>query len=122
MDVMATARAARQPRDSRRTRRVTTDVAVGFREQGQHSVATRLLDVSRFGFRVEVHGLVPDSMVWLKLPEADPQMARVVWSDHRATGCVFTETLDVEIFRRTVRTGCTEAAIITGPWKPQAAV
>jgi len=118
---MATARAARRTSESRRNKRIATDVEVGFREQGQHSVATRLLDVSRFGFRVEVHGLAPDSIVWLKLPEADPQMARVVWSDHRATGCVFIETLDIEIFRRTIRTGCTEAAIITGPWKPTAA-
>ena len=119
---MATARAVRQPKESRRTKRVTADVAVGFREQGQHSMATRLLDVSRFGFRVEVHGLSPESIVWLKLPEADPQMARVVWSDHKATGCVFIEPLGVQIFRHTLRTGCTEAAIITGPWKPQAAV
>lgn len=118
---MAGARAARRTSEARRSKRVETDVAVGFREQGQHATPTRLLDISRYGFRVEVHGLAPDSIVWLRLPEADPAMARVVWSDHQATGCVFTETLDVDLFRRTLRTGCVEATIIAGPWKPTAA-
>ena len=119
---MATARAARRTSEARRSKRVATDLAVGFREQGQHGTPTRLMDISRYGFRVEVHGLAPDSIVWIRLPEADPAMARVVWSDHKATGCVFIEPLGVQIFRHTLRTGCTEAAIITGPWKPQAAV
>jgi len=100
---------------------VTTDIAVGFREQGQQGTPTRLLDISRYGFRVEVHGLAADSIVWLRLPDAEPQMARVVWSDHKATGCVFTEMLDLELFRRTIRTGETMATVITGPWKPIAA-
>lgn len=118
---MATARAARRTSEARRSKRVATDIAVGFREQGQHGTPTRLLDISRYGFRVDVHGLAPDSIVWLRLPEAEPQMARVVWSDHKATGCVFTEMLDVELFRRTIRSGETAAMVITGPWKPTAA-
>jgi hypothetical protein len=118
---MATARAARRTSEARRGKRVTSHVAVGLREQGQHATATRLIDISRFGFRVEVHGLAPDSIVWLRLPEAEPAMARVVWSDHKATGCVFTEMLDVELFRRTIRSGCVEATVIAGPWKPTAA-
>jgi len=118
---MTTAAAARRIRDARRGKRVATDVAVGFRERGQHSVPTRLLDISRFGFRVEVHGLAPESIVWLRLPDAEPKMARVVWSDHKATGGVFAEMLDPELFRRTIRSGCVEATIIAGPWKPTAA-
>ena len=118
---MATARAARRTGEARRSKRVATDVAVGFREQGQHGTPTRLIDISRYGFRVEVHGLASDSIVWLRLPEADPAMARVVWSDHKATGCVFTEMLDIELFRRTIRSGCVDATVIAGPWKPQAA-
>jgi hypothetical protein len=121
MTDMATARAARRTSEARRSKRVATDVAVAFREQGQHGTPTRLLDISRYGFRVEVHGLAPDSIVWLRLPEADPAMARVVWSDHKATGCVFAEMLDMELFRRTIRSGCAEATVIAGPWKPQAA-
>jgi hypothetical protein len=118
---MATAAVARRTREARRSKRVTTDIPVGFREQGQHATPTRLLDISRFGFRVETHGLSPDSIVWLRLPDSEPQMARVVWSDHRATGCVFAEMLDPELFRRTIRSGCVEATIIAGPWKPIAA-
>jgi len=121
MTDMATARAARRTSDARRSKRMATDIAVGLREQGQHATPTRLLDISRYGFRVEVHGLAPDSIVWLRLPEADPTMARVVWSDHKATGCVFAEMLEIELFRRTIRSGCTEATVIAGPWKPTAA-
>ena len=113
---MATAGAARQEQEARRTSRRKTNVAVGLRKQGEHRVETRLLDISRFGFRVEVHGLVPAGIVWLKLPDADPQMARVVWSDHIATGCVFIETLPADLFRRTLRGGRVDSVLITGPW------
>ncbi|MGN6376404.1 MAG: PilZ domain-containing protein [Sphingomonas sp.] len=118
---MATARAVRGTTEARRNKRVATDLAVALREQGQHATSTRLLDISRFGFRVEVDGLAVDSIVWLRLPEAEPIMARVVWSDHKATGCLFTDMLDMELFRRTIRSGDTAATVITGPWKPAAA-
>lgn len=118
---MATARTARRTGETRRSKRVSARLPVGFREQGQQATPTQLLDISRFGFRVDFHGLAPDTIVWLRLPDAEPQMARVVWSDHKATGCVFAETLDVEQFRRTLRSGCTDATIIAGPWKPQVA-
>ena len=118
---MPAAKAAREPNDERRAKRLTVDHAVATREQGRHGTATRLLDISRFGFRVDVHGLAPDSIVWLRLPDAEPRMARVVWSDHKTTGCVFIEMLDVALFRRTLRSGDTDVAIIAGPWKPHAA-
>ena len=118
---MATARAARRTSEARRSKRVATDVKVALREQGQQATPTRLIDISRFGFRVDVHGLAPDSIVWLRLPDAEPNMARVVWSDHKATGCVFIETLDMDLCRRTLRSGCVEATVITGPWKPTVA-
>jgi hypothetical protein len=118
---MAEAKIARQAKEGRRTRRVTTDLAVSVREQGRHGTPTRLLDLSRYGFRIDVHDLAPDSIVWLRLPDAEPQMARVVWSDHKATGCVFVETLSVDLFRRTLRSDDPAATVITGPWKPQAA-
>ena len=81
-----------------------------------------LLDISRFGFRVEVPtASSPDSIVWLKLPDAEPQMARVVWSDHAASGCVFLDMLPADLFRRTLRQGSVEATVIAGPWVTRAA-
>ncbi|MBY8826870.1 PilZ domain-containing protein [Hephaestia mangrovi] len=118
---MATARTARRTSEARRGKRVATGVKVALREQGQRATPARLIDISRFGFRVDVHGLAPESIVWLRLPDAEPQMARVVWSDHKATGCLFTEMLEIELFRRTIRSGENEAMVITGPWKPTAA-
>jgi hypothetical protein len=117
-NIMGAKQEAAAKTEARRIARHKADVTVGLREQGQHRVATRLLDISRFGFRVELHGLVPESTVWLKLPDAEPQMARVVWSDHVATGCVFCETLPVDLFRQTLRQDCVEATIIAGPWQP----
>ncbi|TPG39035.1 PilZ domain-containing protein [Sphingomonas koreensis] len=111
-----TAKAARQDQDARRARRHKTSGTVALRKQGEHRVDTRLLDISRFGFRVEIHGLAPDSIVWLKLPDADPQMARVVWSDHLATGCVFVEILAADLFRRILREELRNSVLITGPW------
>ncbi|TPG22533.1 PilZ domain-containing protein [Sphingomonas koreensis] len=113
---MATAKVARQDRDARRVKRHKAAATVALRKQGEHRVDTRLLDISRFGFRVEVHGLAPETTVWLKLPDADPQMARVVWSDHLATGCVFIDILPAELFRRVLRQDVTESVLITGPW------
>ena len=73
---MAEATIARQARDGRRTRRVATDLAVSVREQGRHGTPTRLIDLSRYGFRIDVHGLAPDSIVWLRLPDAEQIRSR----------------------------------------------
>lgn len=118
---MGATQVTRQDRSARRTKRHKTSTAVGLRKQGEHRVDARLLDLSRYGFRVDTHSLVVGNIVWLKLPDAEPQMARVVWSDHAASGCVFLDMLPADLFRRTLRQGSIEATVIAGPWVTRAA-
>jgi hypothetical protein len=113
---MGAKQATRQDGRARQTKRHKTNTPVGLRKQGEHRVEARLLDLSRYGFRVDMHGLTPESIVWLKLPGADPQMARVVWSDHAASGCVFMDMLPAALFRQTLQQGKVEATVIAGPW------
>ncbi|HVI99824.1 MAG TPA: PilZ domain-containing protein [Sphingomonas sp.] len=90
--------------DKRRTPRRRANARVGVRALGKQRVETRLLDISRYGFRVAVDRLTPGSSIWLKLADSEPQLARVVWSDSHASGCVFLEPLDQVIYRTALRT------------------
>ncbi len=101
-----------ETRERRRGRRRRIDAKAGLRELGAQRVETRLLDISRYGFRVAAERLKPDSPVWLKLADCEPQLARVVWSDAHVSGCVFAETLDQTIFRTALRTAGIETTII----------
>src|SRR3546814_19205881 len=85
--------------EKRRARRRTTGARVGVRPLGKQRVETRLLDISRYGFRVAAERLTPGSSVWLKLADSEPQLARVVWHDQYASGCVFLDPLDQVIYR-----------------------
>jgi hypothetical protein len=98
--------------EKRRVRRRRASISVGLREMGAQRVETRLLDISRYGFRVAAERLTPDSSVWLKLADCEPQLARVVWSDSHASGCVFAEPLDQTIYRTALRTAGIETTII----------
>ncbi|MCM8729374.1 PilZ domain-containing protein [Hephaestia sp. GCM10023244] len=98
--------------DKRRARRRPTAARVGVRSPGKRHVETRLLDISRYGFRVAAERLTPGSSVWLKLADSEPQLARVVWSDQYASGCVFLEPLDQVIYRAALRTAGIETTII----------
>lgn len=98
--------------ERRRGPRRRTDANVGLREMGAQRVETQLLDISRYGFRVAAERLTPDSSVWLKLADCEPQLARVVWSDAHASGCVFAEPLDQTIYRIALRTSGIETTII----------
>lgn len=113
---MAREQAIRIEQEARRGRRHRAKLDIGLRKLGEHRITARLLDISRFGFRVDADRLTVDSMVWLKLPDADPQMARVVWSDHQASGCVFVEMLPAELFRAVLRQEAVEAIVLAGPW------
>src|SRR3546814_16694184 len=86
--------------EKRRARRRTTGARVGVRPLGKQRVETRLLDISRYGFRVAAERLTPGSSVWLKLADSEPQTARVVWSAQYASGCVFLDPLDRSEARR----------------------
>lgn len=65
-------------------------------EIGQvHGVVT---NVSPNGCRVLTDvALAPDSVVWIKMGEHGPFMARVVWYDGQAAGCEFSGKLQPEL-------------------------
>src|SRR3546814_11569404 len=101
--------------EKRRARRRTTGARVGVRPLGKQRVETRLLDISRYGFRVAAERLTPGSSVWLKLADSEPQLARVVWSDQYASRCVFLEPLAQVIYRPALPTPGTAPPITPSP-------
>jgi hypothetical protein len=61
---------------------------------GADCVPGVVTDLSRSGFRIIVdEQLVPEAVVWLKVGEHGPFMARVVWYDGTAAGCEFAGQL-----------------------------
>lgn len=77
--------------------RVKSPAVVSVRKTGQSKVATKLLDLSVSGFRIDLDGLPVGMIVWLKLPQIESQMARVVWSTTRETGCRFDVPLHAAV-------------------------
>ncbi len=67
---------------------------------GSDGVPAVVTDLSRSGFRALIdEPLSPESVVWLKVGEHGPFMARVVWYDGSAAGCEFAGKLQPEVFR-----------------------
>ncbi len=67
---------------------------------GADSVPAKVTDLSRAGFRAVVdEPLSPESVIWLKVGEYGPFMARVVWYDGSAAGCEFAGKLHPHEFR-----------------------
>ena len=65
---------------------------------GSDSVAGVVTDLSRSGFRIVIdEPLAPESVVWLKVGEQGPFMARVVWYDGTAAGCEFAGRLHPDV-------------------------
>ena len=98
--------------EQRRAPRRRASARVGVRTLGEKRVDTQLLDISRYGFRVAADRLTVGSSVWLKLADSEPQLARVVWSDSQASGCVFLEPLDQTIYRTALRADAIPTTII----------
>jgi hypothetical protein len=71
---------------------------------GSDSVPGIVTDLSRSGFRILVDEPVsPESVVWLKIGEVGPFMARVVWYDGVAAGCEFAGKLHPDIVAALLR-------------------
>jgi len=67
---------------------------------GAACVSAMVTDLSRAGFRAVVdEPLSPESVIWLKVGEYGPFMARVVWYDGSAAGCEFAGKLHPHEFR-----------------------
>jgi hypothetical protein len=68
---------------------------------GSDGVPGIVTDLSRSGFRIVVdEPLAAESVVWLKVGEIGPFMARVVWYDGTAAGCEFAGKLHPDIVAR----------------------
>jgi hypothetical protein len=97
----------------RRETRVDAALKAGLRRQGEGRRATRVLNLSRHGFKAEIdERLEPEAIVWLKLPDQEPQIARVVWSDHATAGCAFLDPLPVPVFREVLRANALDQAFL----------
>jgi hypothetical protein len=65
---------------------------------GADSVPGIVTDLSRSGFRILVdEAVAPESVVWLKIADTGPFMARVVWYEDGAAGCEFASRLHPNI-------------------------
>ena len=85
-----------QRRDARHRARRNGEVE----QVGANGVPVVVTDLSRAGFRALVgEPLSPESVIWLKVGEYGPFMARVVWYDGAAAGCEFAGKLQPDVFR-----------------------
>ncbi len=71
---------------------------------GTDSLPGTVTDLSRSGFRIVIdEPLSPESVVWLKVGEHGPYMARVVWNDGTAAGCEFAGKLHPDVVDRLLK-------------------
>ncbi len=90
-----------QKYDERRDERSFAHRDVELEPIGSDSVPGIVTDLSRSGFRIVVdEPVTPESVVWLKIGELGPFMARVVWYDGGAAGCEFASKLHPDIVAR----------------------
>lgn len=90
-----------QVNDDRRDERRFAHHDVELEPIGSSSVTGTVTNLSCSGFRILVdETLTPESVVWLKLADLGPLMARVVWYDGMAAGCEFAGKLHPEIVAR----------------------
>lgn len=91
--------------DQRNTERYDTHMQAGVRRSGSISVPATVTDVSTTGFRVEAEERLPlDTVVWLKMGNLAPLMARVVWSEKLIAGCRFSAPLHPSVLEQLVAT------------------
>jgi hypothetical protein len=81
-------------KDGRSSARFATQVSVGVRRSGAVSIPGVVIDISSTGFRIEALERLPiGTVVWLKIGNLAPQMARVMWNDKLLAGCQFAAPL-----------------------------
>jgi len=78
------------PEDRRRTPRMQLTLGAIV---GEHGSSARIYDISRKGLLFETSATLPDDLVQVKLPQADPTQARIAWRHGRFFGCEFVEPL-----------------------------
>jgi len=78
------------PEDRRRTPRMQLTLGAVVGELGS---SARIYDISTKGLLFETSATLPDDLVQVKLPQADPTHARIAWRHGRFFGCEFVEPL-----------------------------
>jgi len=89
--------------EHRASERHGTRMEAGVR-RGSIRLPATVTDLSATGFRVATDEKLPvDSVMWIKLGALAPLMARVVWSDGLAAGCVFAAPLHPSVMEQLLR-------------------
>jgi hypothetical protein len=78
------------PKDRRRTPRMQLILGAVV---GEHGSSARIHDISTKGLLFETSAALPDDLVQVNLPEANPTHARIAWRHGRFFGCEFVEPL-----------------------------
>jgi hypothetical protein len=90
--------------DQRISERFDTQMSAGVRRSGSVNVPAVITDLSTTGFRVEAEERLPlDTVVWVKLGNLSPLMARVVWSEKLVAGCRFSAPLHPTVLSQLVQ-------------------
>jgi hypothetical protein len=97
LSIQAEIQLRREP-DSRRESRHFSHRDGEIEPVGASCVPGVVTNLSRSGFRIVVdEQLAPEAVVWLKVGEHGPFMARVVWYDGVAAGCEFAGQLHPDV-------------------------
>lgn len=97
----------------RRAPRYETSFHAGVREADGAKRPSHIANISRYGFKTLTDRQLPvDTLISLSLPDCDPQIARVVWSDETAAGCAFVQPLSPDMFRELLRVTGLQGTII----------
>jgi hypothetical protein len=88
---------------SRLVERRTVDVTVQFRK-GIVRTNVRILDISTHGVRIAaIQSLRIGDICWIRLPELEPQQAKVMWADEFVVGCQFARPLHPSVLENILR-------------------
>jgi hypothetical protein len=86
-------RGRKQGRISRLAERRPLDATVQFRK-GHVRAIVKILDISTHGVRIAaIHQLRVGDTCWIRVPNLEPQQAKVVWADEFIVGCAFARPL-----------------------------
>lgn len=98
---------SRKPRGKlqRLAERQTLDATVQFRK-GTVRTNVRILDISTHGVRIAAIQLLRvGDTCWIRLPQLEPQQARVMWADEFVVGCKFARPLHPSVLENILKQG-----------------
>jgi len=89
---------------SRFAERQSLDATVQFRK-GTVRTSVQILDISTHGVRIAAIQLLRvGDTCWIRLPQLEPQQAKVMWSDEFIVGCQFVRPLHPSVLENILHT------------------